>query len=105
MGSEDRRVNIWYWNASKESAQNLIAAGFRTLAPAAIQNVSASGDYADGTWTVVFHRTLKAGDDDDVPLETKVGTQLPVCFAVWNGANSERDGFKAVTLDWQKLQF
>jgi DMSO reductase family type II enzyme heme b subunit len=105
MGGDGRRVNIWYWNASKKAAENLVADGFGALTPAAIQDVKASGDHADGTWTVVFHRTLKAQGDDNVPLETKGGTNLPIAFAVWNGANSERDGFKAVTLEWQQLLF
>jgi hypothetical protein len=29
--------------------------------------------------------------------------RTPVVPAVWNGANAERDGFKATTLEWQLL--
>lgn len=31
--------------------------------------------------------------------------QVPIAFAAWSGANQERDGFKAVTLDWWQLSF
>jgi dimethylsulfide dehydrogenase subunit gamma/complex iron-sulfur molybdoenzyme family reductase subunit gamma len=31
--------------------------------------------------------------------------EIPVAFAVWNGSNQERDGFKAVTLEWWRLRF
>lgn len=70
-----------------------------------VQDVKASGRYADGTWTVVFHRPLKPQGDDNVPLANSSGANMPVAFAVWNGSNTERDGFKAVTLEWQGLKF
>jgi DMSO reductase family type II enzyme heme b subunit len=105
MGGEGRRVNIWYWNASNKAAENLVANGFGTLARAPVQDVKASGAYADGTWTVVFRRAVKPQGDDNVPLVVKDGTKLPVAFSVWNGSNAERDGFKAVTPQWQWLAF
>ncbi len=108
MGGGGQRVNIWYWNASKNNvAQNLVADGFGTLTylPAREQDVKASGNYANGTWTVVFHRALKTQWGDNVTLAIKSGTKLPMAFAVWNGSNAERDGFKAVTMKWQGLKF
>lgn len=105
MGGEGRRVNIWYWNAGRKAAENLVADGFGTLTRADVQDVQASGAYAGGTWTVVFRRPLKAASDDNASLSIKPGANLPVAFAVWNGANAERDGFKAVTVEWQQLRF
>ncbi|MDE2227911.1 MAG: hypothetical protein KGL11_02575 [Alphaproteobacteria bacterium] len=105
MGGDGRRVNIWYWNASNNAAENLVANGFGTLTHVPVQDVKASGKYAHGIWTVVFHRAVKPQGDDNVTLQVKPGTNLPVAFAVWNGANKERDGFKAVTLQWQQLAF
>lgn len=105
MGGDGRRVNIWYWNASKNAAENLVADGFGTLTRLPVQDVQASGNYAKGVWTVVFHRALKPQGDDNITLAIKKGTKLPVAFAVWNGGNSERDGFKAVTMEWHQLAF
>lgn len=105
MGGDGKRVNIWYWNAARDSFQNLIADGFGTLTPAAKQDVLGTASYDNGIWTVVFRRSLRNAEGDDVPLLKKAGTKLPVAFAVWNGGNMERDGFKAVTLEWQELQF
>ena len=105
MGGEGRRVNIWYWSAGDNGAENLVANGFGMLARAAVQDVKASGAYADGTWTVVFRRAAKPQGDDNATLVAKEGTKLPVAFSVWNGSNAERDGFKAVTPQWQQLAF
>lgn len=105
MGGEGKRVNIWYWSAARETVQNLVADGFGTLTPAAKQDVVGTAIYDSGIWTVVFRRALRSIDADNVPLVKQAGAKLPVAFAVWNGANLERDGFKAVTLEWQEFQF
>ncbi|TNC96085.1 MAG: DMSO reductase family type II enzyme, heme b subunit [Stygiobacter sp.] len=105
MGGEGKRVNIWHWSASKNAGENLVANGFGSLTRLPVQDVKASGHYANGTWTVVFHRPVKPQGDDNVPLANTSGANMPVAFAVWNGSNTERDGFKAVTLEWQGLKF
>lgn len=105
MGGEGRRVNIWYWNASKNAGENLLANGFGTLTHLPVQDVKASGHYASGVWTVVFHRSLRPQSEDNISLAKNSGTKMPVAFAVWNGSNAERDGFKAVTMEWQNLKF
>lgn len=103
MGGEGKTVNIWYWNAKTDRAQTLIANGFGTLAPLGIQDVSAAGKYRRGAWTVVFHRAAKPAEAQAVSLEG--AGDWPVAFAVWDGANQERDGLKAVNADWQRVTF
>ena len=103
MGGEGKRVNIWHWSAAANKAQNLSADGFGTLTVLAMQDVTATGKYRNGTWTVIFHRPLKSTETQAVNLE---GTgECPVAFAVWDGANQERDGLKAVNAEWQTLMF
>ena len=103
MGGEGKMVNIWYWNARMNKGQNLIANGFGTLAPLTTQDVTATGKYRTGTWTVVFHRRTKPAEAQAVNLD---GTgKWPVSFAVWDGANQERDGLKAVNVEWQVVSF
>lgn len=83
--------------------QNLVANGYGTLTPFATQDVVATGRYRGGTWTVVFHRSAKASEAQAVNLEGS--GQWPVAFAVWDGANKERDGLKAVSVEWQTVTF
>lgn len=103
MGGEGKLVNIWHWSAAANKGQNLGANGFGTLTPLATQDVTATGKYRNGTWTVIFHRPVKSTEAQAVNLE---GTgEWPVAFAVWDGANQERDGLKAVNAEWQTLMF
>lgn len=101
MGNPGGRVNIWYWKAGNR-AQNLFADGFGTLTPAAVQDVSGRSEYANGTWTAVLYRSLKTAAEDGVQLDNV--RQVPIALAIWEGANQERDGFKAVTMEWQNLR-
>lgn len=57
----------------------------------------------DSGWAVVLTRSLKVKPDEGVSLSGR-GT-MPVAFAAWDGANQERDGLKAVTLEWWQLRF
>jgi complex iron-sulfur molybdoenzyme family reductase subunit gamma len=100
MGNPAGRVNIWYWRADGQ-VQNLFADGFGTLTPAPVQDVTGKGIHANGRWTVVLSRDLKSAAADGVQL--KGIRRIPVAPAVWNGANAERDGFKATTMEWQSL--
>lgn len=103
MGGDGKMVNIWHWSASTNKGQTLIANGFGTLTPLATQDVTATGRYRRGTWTVVFHRRAKSTEESAVNLEGM--GHWPVSFAVWDGANQERDGQKAVNLEWQSVSF
>jgi DMSO reductase family type II enzyme heme b subunit len=106
MGGEGRLVNVWYWNASANKGENLVADGFGTLTPNAAAVVSASSAHAKGIWTVVFRRRLEGDGKAAVAFgKAAKGTTYPVAFAIWDGANRERDGFKAVTAEWQGLGF
>lgn len=111
MGGAGRHVNIWYWNAAKNEAENLWADGFGTLTRLQTQDVTARSRHADGKWRVAFFRAWRSKEARAANLQGKArraeelrGAQ-PVAFAVWNGTNDERDGFKAVTMQWQMLRW
>lgn len=105
MGGGGRSVNIWYWNAAANAAENLWADGFGTLARLPTQDVRAHGRHADGKWRVVFFRAWRSSEPRAVKLRAAPGGRQALAFAVWDGANNERDGFKAVTMNWQSLHW
>jgi len=102
MGGAGKLVNIWYWNAARNGAENMIADGFGTATRLPTQDVRAHGRHAGGDWTVVFFRAYRSAEEAAIKLTPK-GGRYPVAFAVWEGSNQERDGFKAVTMVWQNL--
>ncbi len=108
MGTREKPVNTWYWRANWEKAQNLVAEGGFTITPASAQDVEVSARHADGRWVVVFRRRREPGDGASVNL---AGVRaIPAAFALWEGANREANGFKAVTREategrWVELAF
>jgi DMSO reductase family type II enzyme heme b subunit len=97
-------VNIWYWNAGSDEAQNLAAGGFGSTTRFDTKSLKASAQHnADqgGQWTVVFSRPLASEGDHEADMTALDGVQL--AFAVWQGANGERDGLKRTSTDWMTL--
>ena len=99
MGDAEGPVNIWQWKADWErngrvSVENLAAAGFGTLTTQRSQNVKGKGVWRGGKWRVAFSRALAGGGE---AAEFVPGKAMPVAFAVWNGAISQRDGEKSVS--------
>ncbi|MCL4179462.1 MAG: c-type cytochrome [Verrucomicrobia bacterium] len=78
------------------------ATGFGTMtsqSPSA-QNVGGKGIWRDGFWSVLFYRELKSGDPRDVRLTP--GESTFVAFAIWNGAQRDRNGRKVFS-HWHRL--
>jgi hypothetical protein len=83
--------------------EDLVAGGFGTLTAEAAegQNVQGFGTWQDGKWQVIFSRSLDSAEAEDVVFEP--GKTYSVAFAVWDGANEERNGQKS-TSQWVSLQ-
>lgn len=113
MGEKGKPVNIWYWGLDRQMnlvggrpsaiAEDLNAEGFGTVTAQSRpdQNVNGYGLYAAGRWRVIFTRQLRSKGQLDAQL--KLGSTVPVAFAVWNGSQEDRDGQKAVST-WYKLE-
>jgi hypothetical protein len=110
----NRSANPLYFTA--DAAGNLLAAanlvspiedanarGFGTMAsqPLAAQNVRGNGLWRDDFWSVLFVRNLRSPDADDVQFIP--GGTVPVAFAIWNGAQRDRNGRKVIS-HWFQLQ-
>jgi hypothetical protein len=81
----------------KSPVEDLVASGFGTLAHADAQNVQGKGVWQDGKWYVLFVRDMDLGYQHGFYVPFKDGKTMNVAFAVWDGANSERDGLKSVS--------
>lgn len=82
--------------------ENLNATGLGTLTsqPPKYQTVRGHGRWIDGKWRVVMVRSLQTDNERDAQLTP--GASVPVAFSIWDGAQGDRDGRKAVTV-WQRL--
>lgn len=79
----------------KSPVEDLVAGGFGTLTSANHQAVQGKGVWQDGKWYVMFSRQMKSAGEFHVPF--KGGQTTNAAFAVWDGANGERDGLKSVS--------
>lgn len=102
MGSPDQPVNGWLWRPDLETMLSVTVQGVGTAVRNADSSLAAQNAYSDGGWNVVVSRALQSESPNAVQL--KPGDQGKVAFAVWQGANNERGGLKAVTLEWQPLE-
>lgn len=101
MGDPDAPVNIWHWTAEKNVGSELAAGGFGSTTALETLSLAASGLHngrRNGEWAVVFSRDLNESGDYRAPLDLAEG--VPVAFAIWQGADGQRDGLKRVSADW-----
>ena len=102
MGDAKNIVNIWQWRADGRT-QNLFAKGFGTATFVPFEGLHTAATRTHDGWAVVLARPLRVKPDEGANLQGR--HSMPVAFAVWDGSNQERDGLKAVTLQWWQLRF
>jgi DMSO reductase family type II enzyme heme b subunit len=101
MGSPQEPVVIWYWRPDIERPYLVRAEGIGTSSRQTAA-VEAAGRHDGAGWAVVLSRGLDQGAADGVVFAP--GRRGKAAFAVWQGANAERAGIKAATLQWQPLE-
>lgn len=80
---------------------NAVSLGSLTSQGEAGQNVQGKGVYFEGTWRVLFKRTLACAGSEDIKFSK--GSTIPMSFAVWHGDRGDRNGQKAVST-WYRLK-
>lgn len=99
----DAPVNIWYWRSDRDEVQNLAAGGPGSTTILDEQPVSGGAKYVTkdsagaSEWTVVMSREISATGTHHVTLDRN---QVPLAFALWQGAQDQRDGLKSVSNGW-----
>lgn len=101
MGGEDAPIHFLRWQANKPGVKSQLATGIgRSTNSGPELECSARARAHDGRWQVVVTRPL--GSRGDVaPLDA--GKRTGIGFAVWSGANDERGGIKAFSIDWAEM--
>ncbi len=109
-GDKKHPVNMWYWAApsvepKKDASIQMFDATGPNAAPVPRKDataLSASGAWKGGRWSVVFKRSLKTENSQDLQFET--GLYIPVSFANWDGVAGEKGGRHSFTSwYWIKL--
>ena len=98
---------------SAESSQSLrarasCAAALRTQGPRTVvprsgvpSTWTVRGTWNEGSWDVVFSRSMTAGVEGEPPLPP--GLSALLAFAVWDGSFGDRSGQKSVSV-WNRLE-
>lgn len=100
MGGEDAPVHILHWTAQKEGVMSVLATGIGTSEPGPNLKCAAQAVMEEQIWRLVITRPLGSGHNV-APLIA--GKKTGVGFVLWLGANEERAGIKAFSIDWTKL--
>lgn len=106
MGSGPKKpVNIWYWRADSEAVASLAAGGYGSTSVLSDQPVSGKAsfrlmDNREPEWHLVMSREIKSKGEHQVGLRKGL---VPVAFALWQGDEDQRDGYKRVSHNWIML--
>ena len=78
------------------AVNDIIATGIATLTRKNVSLVEGRGFWIDGTWHVMFRRSLTASDPE-VDAAFTPGETYSIAFAVWDGASGDRGGRKSIS--------
>ena len=101
MGSPDQPVFAWLWRPDLEEPYRVNAQGIGSSQRLPANGITARAQHEDGGWRLVISRRLSG---KGAGLLLAPGAKGKVAFAVWQGADKERGGLKAATLEWQQLE-
>jgi DMSO reductase family type II enzyme heme b subunit len=100
MGSDEAPIHALQWKSKGNEVRSVLAEGIGTSLPGPRVAEGGKGGWSAGHWGLVLWRSL---DGPEGAARLAAGTPTRIGFAVWNGANEERAGIKAVSGDWTDL--
>ncbi len=100
MGAESAPIHILHWQAGTEAVRSVLATGIGSSRPGPEADAQARAVWKGGAWRVVIAWPLES--EATAPLAA--GSETKVGFAIWNGANRERAGIKAVSPNWVPVE-
>ncbi len=101
MGAESAPLHILHWQAGVDGVRSILATGIGSSRAGPALDAEARAVWKGGTWRVVVARPLQAPKGG---ASLSAGSAAKLGFALWNGANQERAGIKAFSLNWTPLE-
>lgn len=98
FGDEAHPVDLWFRDLARDAVEQFVAKGSSAVEPSLAAEVTGKASYADGRWTVVFRRPLRASQG--MPFQE--GRFAPIAFSVWDGFRRERGSRRGLT-QWFSL--
>ena len=83
------------------AVNNLLAIRVGTITPKENQDIQGRGFWKEGTWSVVFRRSLKSLDPE-VDTDFDSATIQYCAFGIWDGDRGDRGGRKSIS-NWVSL--
>jgi len=99
MGSPAQPVAAWQWRAGTEQPFSITATGIGSVQRSDNHQVKVNARWSDGHWRVALGSPLKS----DAVAFTK-GAAIPIAFAIWCGAASDRGGLKSHSPQFHQLR-
>lgn len=100
MGAVDAPIHYLRWSSDKKGLLSLLATGIGLSAPGPELKREAHA-VTDGSVRHLVLARAMGGSGDVAPLSS--GKKTGIGFALWHGANDERAGIKAFSVDWMEL--
>lgn len=101
MGSADSPIHFLHWMAKNPGVRSTYSVGIGTTQLGVPVAADASGIWVNNKRKVVISRKMGVFEEA-APL--KPGENSRIGYAVWQGANDERAGLKAFSVDWKSLE-
>ncbi|MCB1682970.1 MAG: hypothetical protein KDI31_00730 [Pseudomonadales bacterium] len=101
MGSEHAPLHILQWQAGIDGSRSVLATGIGSSRPGPGIESDSLAVWSQGTWQLCITRSLAAAEGGAVLTPGSV-TQIGI--VIWNGANRERGGIKAFSLEWTAIE-
>lgn len=98
LGDRNHAVDVWRWNEAQGLAREVFK-GHDQASPRDAEGLTATGDYKDGQYRVVFRRAL-AGKPGELAFAP--GAFVPIAFQLWDGEQDE-SGMKMAMSSWYSL--
>lgn len=101
MGAQDALIHYLRWTAGKPGLRSIVAGGIGQSRPGPELPCFAEARADGERWHLLLGRAMGSGGGRAALV---AGQPTRIGFAVWHGANEERAGIKAFSIDWIELQ-
>ena len=98
FGDAQNAVDLWFFDLATSAPVRFTGKGSADIAPAEAGALTGVASYAQGEWSVIFTRPLRA----ESAASFSTGEFMPIAFSVWDGFSRERSNRRGLTL-WYSL--